>query len=124
MTFRTLCLLTAILSISLFAILLFYPPLIYWIFAIPRPRKRRFVSKTRRNVVLRLAILSWNFRGANGAQTQRAFSLGIIVMMGGLAAVGLFELARGFAGFGILLAIVTELAITAAFANFMRSFKT
>ncbi|GLQ18726.1 hypothetical protein [Maritalea porphyrae] len=123
MTFRTLCLLTAALSISLFAILLLYPPLIYSIFAIPAHESADLLARRAAMLFLGVAVLSWNFRGANAPQTQRAFSLGTIVMMLGLASVGIFELARGFAGFGILFAIITELAIAAAFVKLLRSLK-
>lgn len=123
MTFKTLCMITAALSISLFAILLLYPPLIYSIFAIPGHESADLLARRAAMLFLGVAVLSWNSKGANAAQTQRAFALGTIVMMTGLAAVGLFELARGFAGLGILFAIVTELAIAAGFANLLRSLK-
>ncbi len=54
-------------------------------------------------------------RDAAPSSTRSALSSGLIVSCCLLAALGIFELATGHAGWGILSAVVVEIALAAAF---------
>ncbi len=68
-------------------------------------------------LLLGFAILSWSARTAPPSPYRTGFCFAAIVVTGGLAVLGLYELARGFAGPLILIAIVIEIVLAALFAR-------
>ncbi|RQW63368.1 hypothetical protein EES38_08965 [Vibrio viridaestus] len=57
---------------------------------------------------LGLSVLSWSVRSFGHSEYRQSVCLCFSVSMFGLATLGTVEYFRGFAGAGILLAIVTE----------------
>lgn len=109
--FDKLSVVTAVISSILFVILLFYPEVVFWLFSVAESESGEFIARRAAMLFLGIAVLSWFVRSAADSEARQAICLGIGVSMLSLAVVGLFELTRGFAGIGILLAIAVELVL-------------
>ena len=120
MSFRSLLIATSILCGALSAVLLFYPPLIYVLFDVEGHATASFMSRRASMMFLGLAVTAFAVKDLSDLMAQRALSLGLGVMMVALALLGIIELIRGFAGPGILFAIVTELVFAAGFLRLFR----
>ncbi len=110
MRFRTLSLATAALAITLFACLLLAPGLVLALFAVPIDAPAGFLARRAAMLFLGFAVLSYLARDVPHSSARQAVAAGVGASMLGLAMLGLAELARGYAGPGILLAVVGELA--------------
>ncbi len=64
---------------------------------------------------LGISVLSWFGRNAEHSELRQAMCIGLAASMFCLAALGSGEFARGYAGPGIWLAIVTETALGIAY---------
>ncbi len=120
MTFKALATAATALCAILAAVLLIAPNLIYSIFQIPAQDSADFMSRRAAMLFLGIAVMCSTFRLVQDPAAIRAFSAGMVIMMAGLAGVGLFEFARGFAGPGIFLAIVTEILFVLGFTRFVK----
>lgn len=74
-----------------------------------------FLARRAAMLFLGIAILSFLARDAPASILRNAIAIAFAVMLLGLAATGLYEYARGYAGPGIWIAIVTEVAFAVAF---------
>ncbi|ESP92547.1 MULTISPECIES: hypothetical protein [Pseudoalteromonas] len=115
MQFKTLSVVTATIAGFLFVALLLFPEFMYSLFQIPQTESASFMARRAAILFLTLGILSWLMRNAEHSESRQMVCLSFIIMMFGLAILGTFEYVREYAGVGIGLAIVTELALGFAY---------
>jgi len=115
LSFRNLSLATSLLALTLATILLFAPSFIYWVFGVPQHETGDFLAKRAAMLFLGVTVMSYLLRDTPDQKSRSSFSIGMAVLMAGLAATGLYEFIRGFAGPWILLAILTETAFALAY---------
>ncbi|MDP2547816.1 hypothetical protein [Oceanobacter sp. 4_MG-2023] len=115
--FYMLSTLTAVVTGLLFLISLGAPELLLWLMGVSESESAAFVARRMAMVFLGLTLICWLNRDCRSADVHKAIAMGLLVMLLGLAALGLFELLRGYAGYGILLAVVTELLLGIAWGR-------
>lgn len=115
MSFKNTCIAAAVIWIALFIVLLFYPALIYWVFALPESDSASFVLRRAAMLFLGLAVISWLIRDSSHSEARQAVCIGCSVAMLSLAVLGGVEYFRSAAGAGIWLAVVAELFLGASF---------
>ncbi|ESQ77570.1 hypothetical protein [Asticcacaulis sp. AC402] len=120
MSFRSVSSATALLFTILCATLVFFPQPIYWLFGLDPHALGDFMARRAGVLFLGLALIVWLTRETGDPAVQKAICLALAVMMLGLAAMGTFEFARGYAEPGIWLAIVGEITIGAAYVHVWR----
>ncbi len=113
-----MCLAASVFFAGLFVVFLFAPQLVYWLLGILGGPDASFIARRAAMLFLGLGVLCWFARKACVSPARSAVCLGVASAMGGLAVLGLFELLREYAGFGILLAIAVELVVAVSFLRF------
>ncbi len=108
-TFKTLSVANAALTFILFCTLLFAPGLIFWTFSIQAGAAAIFIARRAAILFLGLSLISYGGRNAPHSDLRQSIVLGMFVLWALMACLGIFEFARGYAGIGILLAVVAEL---------------
>lgn len=116
LTFRTLSLLTAALTGTLSLLLVFVPDFVFLLFSVESHETAQMLARRAGMLFLGLACIAFFARNAVLSAERQAICLGFSVLMFGLAVVSCFEFARGYAGFGILLALITEVIFAYFFA--------
>jgi len=111
------CKLAALLAGVLFISYFVFPTQQIAMFGIPASETGEFVARRTGMLLLGFAVLSWSARTAPPSPYRTGFCFAAIVVTGGLAVLGLYELARGFAGPLILIAIAIEIVLAAMFAR-------
>ncbi len=76
-----------------------------------------FISRRAAMLFLGFAVISYFSRNAQNTDTRQSILLGLALSMFGLAILGAFEFARGFAGVGIFLAVGTELFLAVSYGS-------
>ena len=109
--FKKISTFTASIACSLFAAFLLYPEFPFSLFGIEQSSAALLVGRRMAMLFLGLAILLWVGRNAEHSESRQAISISIAISMCALAGLGVFEFHHGLAGPGILLAVMTELAI-------------
>lgn len=111
LNFKTICSVIALMFLLLCLTLNFLPQLVYWLFAWQGNDLGDFMSKRAGMLFLGLSALCLLARDTTSNEVKRLLSASVGAAMAGLAVLGLFELMRGNAGWGILVAVVVEIAI-------------
>ena len=114
--YRT-CQVAAIILTALSATLLFIPGLIFWLFNMAYEDGGVIFARRAAMLFAGLAFLVWKARALPRTAATDAIFQAFMVLMAGLACVGLFEFLRGGVGIGIFLAIVVEVFFVIAFAR-------
>ncbi|GHF95222.1 hypothetical protein [Thalassotalea marina] len=109
--FKHLSVLTSAIAALLAILLLFLPEVVFWLFAIVEHDSATFIGRRAAMLFLGIAFICWLARNAKHSQARQAICLGLAVSMLSLATLGLYELIRGAAGLGIILAITTEVVL-------------
>jgi len=109
LNYKIVSIASAILTSILFLSLLLMPDLIFWIFSIETTEAANFIARRASILFLGLAILSFLSRNTPHSSLRQNIILAMFVLWSLMALLGLFELVRGFAGLGILLAITAEI---------------
>ncbi len=117
LNFKNVSLATVALTSVLFGLLLLVPDFIFFIFGIEGGEAARLLSRRAAMLFLGLAILSYFGRNAEHSIMRQAVCLGMAASMFGLALTGTYEFVRGYAGGGILLAVVAEIGFGAAYVR-------
>ena len=117
LSFKNVSLAMVALAGVLFALLLLAPDLIFFIFNIEGSEAARLLSRRAAMLFLGLAIIAYFGRNAEHSSMRQAVCLGLAASMFGLALTGTYEFVRGYAGGGILLAVVAEIGFGAAYAR-------
>lgn len=115
MSYRLLCILIAAICTILALCLLVVPSLIHWLFGIEAVPESILMARRAGFLFIGLSGLYWAVRDLSASSMRNGVAKGSIVMLTGLALLGLWELSYGIAGLGILLAISTELSLAALF---------
>lgn len=115
--FRTLSTITAIVTCVLFLVLLLLPEIVFILFQIPENSSAFFISRRAAMLFLGIAVFSWLGRHSLHSELRQAICAGLSISFLSLAALGLFELIRGYSGIGIGLAIVTESILGLAYSR-------
>ncbi len=115
LNFKNVSLATVALTGVLFGMLLLAPELIFFIFNIEGDEAAKLVSRRAAMLFLGLAIITYFGRNAEHSTMRQAVCLGLAISMFGLALTGTYEFVRGYAGVGILLAVVAEIGFGAAY---------
>ena len=113
--FKIVSIACACLTSILFLSLLFVPDLIFWIFAVETTEAARFIARRASILFLGTAIISYMGRNAPDSTLRQGLVLGMFVLWGAMAVLGVFEFARAYAGPGILLAVAAETAFAFAY---------
>lgn len=117
MTFQRACTFLAIVTILLTLGLIFAPAPVYWLFGLDGNALGDFMMKRSGVLFLGYTILALGARGSNSAEAKRIVALSVAAPMVVMAALGLYELARGMAGAGILVAVAIEVLFAIVFAR-------
>ena len=120
MSFRLTSTLAAAVCAALALVLFFTPAVIYWLFQLAPHESADFIARRAAMMFAGLAVLSFQARVLLERSAQRAVSIGMVVMMAGLAVLGAWEFLIGRAGPGIFLAVGTELFFALSFARIWR----
>ncbi len=112
--FRTLSIVSSIISFLLFITLLLAPQLVFMLFEVEGNASAYFLARRAAMLFLGYAVIACVIRNAEHSNARQAVILGIGTAQLGLLVLGAFELVRGFAGLGILLAMVVELLLAVA----------
>lgn len=119
--FKYVSVAAACLYITLFLSLLLVPDFIFWIFDIDGDESARFISRRAAMLFFGFAVISWLGREASHSSMRQAVILGMAATMATMALTGLYEFARGYAGAGILLAVMAELAFAVAYGSLWKT---
>ena len=111
MTFKHLSTFTSALSLALFAVLLFSPATLMMLMELEAPPEAAFLARRAAMIFLGISVMSWLARDQPPSPMRRAYRIGVSTLMFALAALGVAEFARGFAGAGIFIAITTEILL-------------
>ena len=111
LNFKILSIASALIALLLGLVLLLVPGLLFNLFSVTANEAAFFMGRRTAILFLGVSVLSWLVKDAEPSLTRSAISMCFIVTMFGLAVLGAVELARGYAGPGIGLAVVTELAL-------------
>lgn len=117
--YADLSLLAALITGCLSLGLLLIPGIFHWLFAISSEPAVDVMSRRAGVLFLGFAIITFQARHAEQSPLRRGISLGIMVMMAALAALGFAEYLRGQVGLGIWLAIVTEVVFAVLYGRFL-----
>jgi len=118
--FKNISIITAAITLILCVILMLAPEVIFLIFDIEESSSAFFIGRRAAMLFLGLSVLLWAGRNAPHSESRQAVCLGLAVSMSGLAVLGIAEYARGYAGLGILLAVITEIALAALYFRVWR----
>lgn len=113
--YRAMCLIATTIAVVLFLVLALMPGVIYWLFEIPAHETANFLGRRAAMMFAGFAVLGFLGGTARSPETRLIVALSIGVAMFALGLLGLYEFARGFAGPGILIAVVIEFAICIGF---------
>ncbi|MEJ2018739.1 MAG: hypothetical protein P8X51_10715 [Maritimibacter sp.] len=118
MTFRHLTLISFLLSALLCLGMLILPSVFFWLFGLDQDVAATVMLRRAGMLFAGISILLWGARRAKGA-TQVVFARGMVVMMGGLAELGLIEFLVGRTGLGSFVAIAIETALAIGYLPYI-----
>ena len=124
MPFQTLSTITGTIFAALCVTLLFMPDLIFWLFGLEGNALGYLMGKRAAMLFLGLSLMCLMARNTASDEVMRLVALTVGGSMGAMAVLGLFELARGVMGPGVLLAVAVELAFVVLFWRIWRASST
>lgn len=116
-SFRNAASIAALVFTALSLTLVAFTGVIYTLFSLPGNDLGDLLSKRAGALFLGLSILCFLSRGTSSSETKILVSASVGSSMFVMALLGIYELARGNVGLGILIAIAVELAIATIFAR-------
>ncbi|WP_420860910.1 hypothetical protein [Algirhabdus cladophorae] len=114
MTFQNISTIIALVFFTLCLTLIFAPDVLYWLFQIDQEPSADFLAKRAGMLFLGLSVICFLARKTTNPEVISFVCAGVSTAMLGLAVLGIYELIYGIAGYGILVAILTECIIGAA----------
>ena len=106
--FKMVSVITAVIALTLCLVLLLTPEVIFLLFSIDENSSAFFIGRRAAMLFLGISVITWVGRNASHSESRQAVCLGLAISMLSLAVLGTIEYLRGFAGFGISLAVITE----------------
>lgn len=120
LNYKTLASTAAAICFALAGIWMFAPDVMLGLWLVTYTASAGFVARRMACLFLALGILFFKTRHSSPSPVRTAVLSSFAIGCSVLAALGLFELARGQAGPGILSAIAVEIALAAAFGALAR----
>ncbi|WP_289032002.1 hypothetical protein [uncultured Paraglaciecola sp.] len=114
--FKVTSTITAVIAFTLCLVLILIPEVLFMLFHIDENSSAFFMGRRAAMLFLGISVFSWFGRNAKHSESRQAICLSLSISMFALAFLGSAEYLRGFAGIGILLAVITE--ATLAFMYF------
>lgn len=121
LSFRNLAILCALVCFALSFIWLFTPGFLLSIWSVELSSSADFMARRSATLFAGLGIMFYFVRNAEPSPARSGIAVGFSVACFALAALGIFELATGHAGIGILSAIVTEIILGCCLWHFRHS---
>ncbi len=115
--FKSLSIITSVLSITLFLFLIIIPEPIFILFDVEGNKSAYFVSRRAAMLFAGYSVISYFLRNIQPSDIRQVISLGFAVSMFGLSVLGIFEFIRGFVGVGIFFAVSVELFLGASYVT-------
>ncbi|MBB1368881.1 hypothetical protein H5154_21305 [Pseudoalteromonas sp. SR44-5] len=109
--FKVVSIITAAIAFTLCLVLILIPEVLFMLFNIDENNSAFFIGRRAAMLFLGISVFSWFGRNAEHSESRQAICLSLSVSMFALAFLGSVEYLRGFAGIGILLAVITEASI-------------
>ncbi len=106
--FKVVSIITAVIALALCLVLILFPEVIFMLFNIDENSSAFFIGRRAAMLFLGISVFTWVGRNASHSESRQAICLGLTISMLALALLGITEYLRGFAGIGILLAVITE----------------
>ncbi|WP_432452911.1 MULTISPECIES: hypothetical protein [unclassified Agarivorans] len=106
--FKMVSVITAVIALTLCLVFLITPEVIFMLFNIDENSSAFFIGRRAAMLFLGISLITWVGRNASHSDSRQAVCLGLAISMFSLAVLGTIEYLRGFAGFGISLAVMTE----------------
>jgi hypothetical protein len=116
MSFRFLSIFAAIICFALALVYIAAPWVLFWLWQVDYSYPVGLVARRSGALFLGVGVMFWLARNAQASPVRTALSRGFATGCCGLAALGLYELLSGHAGFGILLAVSVEAFLAYGFA--------
>jgi len=116
-SFRALAGMSATLCLLLSAVWMLAPEFVLALWRIDAPEPALIVARRGAALFLGLGVMLFLVRDARKSPERDAISAGMAIACATLAALGFYEWLLQRAGAGVWLAIVTELALVAAFVK-------
>lgn len=119
-TYKQVSIFASVLCLTLFAVLMLCPAVIYWLFNVDGNATADFIGRRASILFFGLAMLT--FLGRNDANTaaRQTIATSLFIIMAGLACLGTIELLRGAVGSGILIAVLGEVLFASLYLPFVR----
>ncbi|MEP2653330.1 MAG: hypothetical protein ABJH06_15210 [Paraglaciecola sp.] len=114
--FKVTSTITAVIAFTLCLVLILIPEVLFMLFHIDENSSAIFMARRAAMLFLGISVFSWFGRNAKHSESRQAICLSLSISMFALAFLGSAEYLRGYAGIGILLAVITE--ATLAFMYF------
>jgi len=121
--FKWVSVITAIIALTLCLALLLVPEILFNLFSIDEHSSAFFMGRRAAVLFLGIAVITWSGRHAVHSESRQAVCLGLAIAMFALAVLGSIEYFRGFAGFGISLAVITEIILALLYYKIWSSCK-
>ena len=121
--FKMVSIITAVIAFTLCGVLLLTPEVLFMLFNIDENSSAFFIGRRAAMLFLGISVLSWVGRNAEHSSSRQSVCLGLSVSMFALAFLGVAEYLRGYAGIGILLAVMTEVVIASLYFKIWFSYK-
>ena len=115
MSFRNVSSTAAFIFLALCITLIAFPEIIYWLFSLQGNELGNFLAKRAGLLFLGLSILCFLSRNSTSSEVKFIVSASVGSAMGLMAVLGIYELANGIVGTGILIPVLIETVISALF---------
>lgn len=119
MSYRQVSTFVAFLFFVLFVTLVLLPEIVYWLFRLQEYEIGNFLAKRAGVLFLGLSMLCFYSRNTKSIEVENTVALAVGTAMGAMALLGVYELVRGNAGPGILVAVFVEILIAALFSQLL-----
>lgn len=114
-SFQNVCSAVAAIFLALSVTLIALPDVVYWLFSLQGNDLGNFLTKRAGVLFLGLSILCFLARNSDNSEVRRIVSASVGTATCVMALLGIYELARGNAGAGILVAVFIEIVVAALF---------
>ena len=121
--FRVVSIITTVIALILCLVLILFPEIIFMLFNINDDSSAFFIGRRAAMLFLGISVVTWVGRNAPHSESRQAICLGLTISMLALALLGTAEYLRGFAGAGILLAVITEAILALLYFKTWFSYK-
>lgn len=118
--FRVVAMILAVLFVALFVVLAFFGTAYMRTYGVAATPASEFMALRAAPMFLGLAVMFWMLRNVSAGPVRGAVCTGTAVLFAGIAVTGIYEFARGFASFNILIAAVAELVAAAILWRYRR----